>query len=149
MVKNNIQYGYERETYLSCPNWHQSLAEAYNSRGKKLQQLQQQQHPSQRWLLLPVEEQFPLSRTLVEIFPSSQESVSSWIEVVVEVLANLPTNVCLKNLREGYHRLAFSSRRKRQVKHRQSKDWSNSCQILTGKESARINDNARGNFINF
>jgi hypothetical protein len=86
---------------------------------------------------------------LSEIVPSLPEFVSSWIEVVVEVLANLPTNVCSKNLQGGRHQLAFSSRRKKQVKHRQSKDWSNSYQILTGKESARINDSARRNFINF
>ena len=86
---------------------------------------------------------------LFETVPSLPKFVSSWIEVVVEVLAIPPRNVCLKNLQGVRYQLSFSSRRKKQVKHRQSKDWSNSYQILTGKESARINDSARGNFINF
>jgi hypothetical protein len=81
---------------------------------------------------------------LVEIVPSSQEFVSSWIEVVGEVLANLATSVHLKNLRQR-----FSSRMKKQVKYRQSKDWPSSYQILTGKENPRINDSARKNFIDF
>jgi hypothetical protein len=36
---------------------------------------------------------------LFEIVPSSPKFVSSWIEAVVEVLANLATKVHLKNLR--------------------------------------------------
>jgi hypothetical protein len=38
---------------------------------------------------------------------------------------------------------------KKQAKYQQSKDWSSSYQILTGKESLRINNSARENFIDF
>jgi hypothetical protein len=43
-----------------------------------------------------------LFQMLFEIVPSLPKFVFSWIEVVVEVLANLATNVCSTNLRGGH-----------------------------------------------
>jgi hypothetical protein len=79
--------------------------------------------------------------------PSLLEFVSSWTEVVVEVLVNLPTKACWRNLQGNCHRFLFSSTRKKREQHREKKDSLNNYQISTGKEKPQINDSAKRNFI--